>query len=194
MDGVNTKDNLVWLTAREHFIAHVFLAKIHGKSQWYAVMMFKAGKHRVVNSRLYDISKRLHSEWMSETYLGTTLPPDHKAKIAKSLIGNTRTLGRNLSKEHKEKIISSLIGNKRTEGFVHSEITKRQMSASHSGDKHHYFGKSRSDEVKQKISSKLKGMQGPNPGVLRSEEVRAKIRASVLATIARKQLAANPNP
>jgi hypothetical protein len=58
LGGSNSRNNLVWLTAREHFIAHVLLEHVHGGPQWYAVMMFAAEQQRVINSRLYNIAKR----------------------------------------------------------------------------------------------------------------------------------------
>jgi len=188
LGGNNDASNLVYITAREHFLCHFLLAKIHGGSQWYAVMIFKAGDNRVLNSKLYEIAKIKHAIWMSENFKGKPLNPEHKSKISFSLKGNTRTLGRSLSEEHRLKISKSLIGNTRTLGMKVSESTKQKMSESRSGEKHHYYGKSRSDSVKFKISESLKGRKnGPW-----SEEVKNKIRAGVLAANARKVI--NPNP
>ena len=75
MGGSDEKENLVYLTAREHFIAHFLLAKHYGENQWYPVMMFKQGlnAHRngtKINSYLYEASKKnhkkIHSEFMKE--------------------------------------------------------------------------------------------------------------------------------
>lgn len=38
--GKNTKDNLVNLTAREHYIAHLLLAKIYDDSKMYAAVVY----------------------------------------------------------------------------------------------------------------------------------------------------------
>ena len=50
-------NNLVDLTAREHFIAHFLLAKIHGGNQWFAIRKMRGNDGFYVNSRLYEIAK-----------------------------------------------------------------------------------------------------------------------------------------
>lgn len=191
MGGLEQKSNLVVLTAREHFLAHYLLAKINGGSQWYAVMIFKAGNHRVVNSRLYEIAKTKHALWMSNKFKGQKLSEAHKSKIAKSLLGNTRTLGTISSNETRNKISKSLFGNTYNLGKTASAETKIKMSEARSGEKHHYFGKVRSEEVKLKLSRALSGRK-TKPW---SDEVKAKMRSSALAYSARsKQAGINPNP
>ena len=63
LGGTNDSENLVKLTAREHFIAHLLLAKIHGGTLWHAVKLM-ASVHRY-NSRLYEVARRKHSEFLS---------------------------------------------------------------------------------------------------------------------------------
>jgi len=58
LGGSDDSSNLVALTAREHFIAHVLLAKIHGGTMWQAVIVMKGGKNRYCNSRLFEIARR----------------------------------------------------------------------------------------------------------------------------------------
>lgn len=74
LGGSNEKDNLVKLTAREHFICHYLLAKIYQKDtfEWYkmnhAFMMMKCNslsQQRYFNSRLYDALKSSRSTLMS---------------------------------------------------------------------------------------------------------------------------------
>ena len=187
LGGSDAPDNLVWLTAREHFVAHVLLAKMHGGSQWYAVMMFAAGEKRTVNSRLYEAAKKHHAVWMAENYSGRKLPETHRAAISLGMKGNTNTKGSTLSEEHRASISSALKGNLNTLGHRHSTETKTLMSLTRSGDKHYYFGKSRSDETKAKISKALTGKTRP----ARTEETKVRIRAGVLAANAAR---INPNP
>jgi len=42
-------------------------------------------------------------------------------------------------------------------GFKHNDITKQKISDSHKGEKHHLYGKERSEEVKQKLRVKALG-------------------------------------
>lgn len=68
LGGVDDKSNLILLTAREHFIAHRLLAKIHKDSLdlKIAVLLMatapKDGNNVVVNSRLYEILRTDVSE------------------------------------------------------------------------------------------------------------------------------------
>jgi len=60
LDGTDEPDNLVVLTAREHFVAHMMLAHIHGGNQWYSVKVMthgRQGKH-YPNSRLFEIARK----------------------------------------------------------------------------------------------------------------------------------------
>jgi hypothetical protein len=59
LGGSDDSSNLVVLTAREHFVAHILLAKIHGGLMWQAVMIMKGGKNRYFNSRLFEMARRV---------------------------------------------------------------------------------------------------------------------------------------
>ena len=76
MNGTDEKDNLVDLTAREHFIAHLLLLKIYPKQYGLikAVMMMTVGnsiqkEHRSMN-RMYSWLKEKHSNEMSRLQNG----------------------------------------------------------------------------------------------------------------------------
>lgn len=60
--GQNTKDNLVNLTAREHYVCHLLLAKIYNDwKMWCAVTMMmsssQGNRDFKQNSRLYEMAK-----------------------------------------------------------------------------------------------------------------------------------------
>ena len=75
LGGTNNKNNLVDLSAREHCIAHLLLAKIHGGPMWHAAnMMLINGK--IKSSRLYAAIRKHHAEQMSGT-----LSPNFKGSI-----------------------------------------------------------------------------------------------------------------
>jgi hypothetical protein len=136
MGGSDRPDNLVWLTAREHFVAHVLLAKTHGGPQWFAVMMFAAGEKRTVNSRLYEAAKKHHAVWMAENYSGRKLPEKHRAAISAGLSGNTNTRGASLSPTHRAAIAESLRGNTNNAGRKASAETRAKMAAARRGRGH----------------------------------------------------------
>lgn len=67
LGGSDSVENLVSLTAREHFLCHYLLTKMYDKetNEWYkmvhAFLMMKAGSvkmYRYFNSRLYETLKR----------------------------------------------------------------------------------------------------------------------------------------
>ena len=78
--GDDSKDNLVKLTAREHYIAHALLAEIYEKEshEWYkmnhAFMMMKLDNKnrasRYYNSRYYELKRKDFSKVMSHSQSG----------------------------------------------------------------------------------------------------------------------------
>jgi len=60
MGGTDDKCNLVNLTAREHFLAHYLLAKMHGGDNWKPLLYWKEQ-----NSRLYEIARKEVKKFMS---------------------------------------------------------------------------------------------------------------------------------
>jgi hypothetical protein len=81
LGGRDEVQNLVRLTAREHFICHALLAEMYedGKTEWYkmnlAFKMMKPDSHthkgnRYFNSRLYELKRKDFSKVMSEVQTG----------------------------------------------------------------------------------------------------------------------------
>jgi hypothetical protein len=79
LGGDNTKENIVSLTAREHFICHFLLTKMYKKNtnSWYkmnhAFMIMKASnidQYRYFNSRLYESCRNNFKEVMSQIQSG----------------------------------------------------------------------------------------------------------------------------
>lgn len=62
LGGLDNKDNLIYLTPREHLLAHYILAKAFGGNQWFSVNLMmksenpyqKRKNFTVLNSRLYE--------------------------------------------------------------------------------------------------------------------------------------------
>jgi hypothetical protein len=147
MGGSNDKDNLVALTARQHYVAHWMLAKACGGSAARAFfMMSNFGKYGTVNSTTYDKARKEyakqvslqmkeqpnvpefteeHREKLRQAKLGTKLTDEHKAKVGQAQIG------RKLSEETKRKISEAKKGiATRGSGWSHSEETKMKMKQS----------------------------------------------------------------
>ena len=145
LGGLDDKENLVWLTPREHWLAHKLLLRIfptHPKIQQ-ALWMMSHTRGLIKSSREYELL-RLKCQNGLKTNLGKDFSDEHRAKIGlvhkgKIVSQETRAklrqkaLGRKLSKEAKSKCAQA---SKLSEGFrgkSHSEESKAKTSASLKG-------------------------------------------------------------
>lgn len=71
--GTDDPSNLVDLTLREHYIAHILLAKIHGGTLWHAVNLM--GRKKQYTNRHYERSRIEHSKLLSEQNKRTKSKP-----------------------------------------------------------------------------------------------------------------------
>lgn len=143
LGGNDLDDNLVDLTPREHFIAHLMLAKIHGGKLWLALLMMTSDgskiKHRTT-SRQYELIRKqaiIH--------------------ISDSLKGNKRRRGIPHTVETKLKISKSGKGKKRPwmllnnnrKGKHHTVESKIKISKNHKG----MSGKKQSQKQRQTVAN-----------------------------------------
>jgi hypothetical protein len=136
MGGTDDPSNLIELTVEEHAEAHRKLWEQYGNIKDYCAwkgLEGTIGKEEIVRL-LMDPTGRVHTEEtkqkMSEAHKGKSkhteeskeklrqfrtgmkLSEEHKAKISKSLEGNTRMVGKKLSEETKQKLSEAGKGNK----------------------------------------------------------------------------------
>lgn len=124
LGGSDDRSNLVFLTAREHFLAHMLLAKIHGGNLWLPVVRMKRFKDgSKANSRLYEIGRIANAKEVSKRLKGTKLTEEHKQKISDSGRGAKR------SDETKQRISAALKDKPK------SEQHKRSLSKANLGCK-----------------------------------------------------------
>ena len=74
LNGSDTKDNLVYLTPEEHYVAHLLLIKIHPNNHSLvhaAIMMTVTGKDHIRNNKLYGWLRRKHSKAISQKQSGS---------------------------------------------------------------------------------------------------------------------------
>lgn len=163
MGGSDDVHNLVALTAREHFIAHWLLWKIH--------------KNKQMAHAFHMMSKYAKSSY---AYAAT------KQAIGQAMQRNQRAAGAVRSPEVREKIRQARLGTKR------SEETKRKISQSKKGTKYApiteeginnkrlaHLGKKHSEESRRKMSESKKGIPSPKKGKKlkpHSEETKQKMR------------------
>jgi len=127
--GSNDKSNIVALTAREHFIAHLLLAKIYGGKMSHAVWRMI---DRAKSGRIYEMLKLQKSKLMKELKPGRF----NKGVKKKPITDSHRKA---LSESKKGFVLSDYSIKKRNDnrkksaekrGFWASEETKKKMSMS----------------------------------------------------------------
>lgn len=150
LGGDDSPDNVVRLTAEEHFVAHQILVKIHPLDHRIAHAAAMMANTRPTN-KFYGWLRRKYSEARRTEMLGKKMPPrtaEHSAKLGRKghkrcvgrvLSPETRAKigsanrGRKLTPEHRQKLTAALIGNQRTRGLEHSAESRAKMSSAHRG-------------------------------------------------------------
>lgn len=173
--------NIVILTAREHFIAHLLLAKIHG-----GVMAFAAHSMALngrYGARRYAWFREEAAVYMSEVRKGAGNPmfgkkqsPEHVAKCVAARTGRPSPLkGRKISEAHRQRIKEA---QRNRPSRPHSADTRERISRAKLGQpssqkgvplsierRRHLSeintGKRRTEEEKRRISASLKGQPKP---------------------------------
>jgi hypothetical protein len=146
--GDNSISNLVYLTAREHFIAHKLLCKIHPTIKgiqfaFWAMVVYKSKKNQreyKISSREYQLIREDISIIMRELKTGGKTPhsAETKLKIKTALTGKKK------SKEHTTKIWearnrngNNIPWNKGLKGVqTVSDETREKMRLAHLGKKY----------------------------------------------------------
>lgn len=161
LGGSNAADNLVVLTAREHFIAHLLLTKCtkgtDRKSMAYALWnMVNRDKRGRTSSKMYENLRIKHSKFLSEELTGKNNP----------------MFGKIHSEETRLKISEGVKGLKR------SAETKRKISEANKGSNNSMYGIPNTQEQKDASSKRWKEN---NP--MHKIEVVEKIRKAKNGTI-----------
>lgn len=151
--GKDEPDNLVNLTAREHYIAHLLLAKIYDDVKMYsAVTYMQTTRHKgrtfKFNSRLYEaLRKRFFSARKGYHHTKSA-----RIKMSEAKRGDKHPFyGKHLSEEHRRRLSEAKKGERHPNyGNRLSEETRRKMSKAHKG-------KIFSEGTRRKLSEIKKG-------------------------------------
>lgn len=145
LNGTDDKDNLVLLTAKEHYLCHKLLTYIY-KGNRRVVWAF----HKMTYSKNGDHIK-CSRDYLYVKELMKLIPVSNETrqKLSKSLTGNKNLLGHKHSLETRLKIAQK---SSRKRNFKHSLETKRKISEAHKGKKI-------SEETKKKIGEKSKNIK-----------------------------------
>lgn len=199
LGGLDELDNLVNLTAREHFICHWLLTKIYptGEEHWKminAFRMMRAENPRQqrykskITARVYDKLKTTYSELQSRNrkgikngFYGKHHTNEVRQRISKANKGRVQPL------DEKEKQIKAITGKKRT---PFSEEWRANLSKNHKSKKG--YDCSISDETRKKISEQLKGRkQDPTVVKARAEKIKGSKREKIQCPHCQQDIAVN---
>jgi hypothetical protein len=174
--GNDNPDNLVYLTAREHFIAHKLLCEIHPDDTklFHAYWMMSTTnittkfyqREYKVSSYEYDRLKTKAAEISRARFINQPKSEEHKQKLRKPKTEAHKKhmsqsfKGRKFSIETRKKLSIANTGN------IHSEETKRKISNT-------MRGRITSEETRKKLSDAKKGRKF-------SEEHKQKLREAKL--------------
>ena len=141
LGGNNSKENLIRLTAQDHYFAHELLAKIHGGGMSHALwMMTTCGKYKASRIR-YEEARKNHSKAIREKLIGAITgrkkTKEEIEKISKSL------------KAHFEKNTNPMKGVKKTK--EQREVTRKALLNYYKTNHGTRLGKKASEETKQKL-------------------------------------------
>lgn len=151
LKGSNKPSNIIELTGREHFLAHLFLAKslICNKQNswklWHAVNLMMYDKRRIYNSKSYQFVKEQYSEKFSEYMLDKWR--NDKEYRRKHSIGTSKGVKRSWN------------------NYTESEKKERLMKSNFTGDgvkfgkENPVYGKKQSKEHIEKRFKNIKGIK-----------------------------------
>jgi len=145
LGGTDERENLILLTAREHFVAHALLMKHFEKvgskekykmSQAFVLMGRVCGAEKRKNSRLYMRARKVIAEELSKRCTGTIIVKDVKTGIRIGRVSNDHPKylsgewvffhkGMKRSKEFKKKLSKTISGEGNPNARL--EITKEYL-------------------------------------------------------------------
>ena len=131
LGGLDEADNLVYLTAREHFVAHQLLVKIHNTSKLIhaANCMANTNGHRI-NGKKY--------QWIKEKW------------IKEAAHSHSEKAKRNISLAQNKRYAKIFEEN----GYYQTEEHRLKNSEANKGEKNSMYGKTHSEEARKKMSEK----------------------------------------
>jgi len=132
LGGNNSKDNLVDLTPKEHFIVHILLCKFTlGKARIKMLNALHSMIYFTAKRRNYKTTSRIVEKLRIEFQKNNPVfDPEVRRKIG---IGNK---GKKVSKESRLKMSKARMGNKNALGLKHSEEFKQRMKNINKGNKY----------------------------------------------------------
>jgi len=181
--GTNEADNLVMLSGREHFIAHMLLWKIYPKvpALAYAAMMMSNRAISKVNSYLYEALKQDFAKKVSEKRRGKSYKDLVGQKFTKLTVVELADFYESPSGSRQVRwlcqcdcgnIITVVGGSLTTKNTQSCGCLLVELGKTYTGENNPFFGKKHTEETKEKFKTRnyLRGEDHPSFGVKFSEE------------------------
>jgi hypothetical protein len=139
LGGDDRKENIVFLTPEEHYVAHQLLIKIHPNHHGIAFAALMMSKSRKGNKtygwlrRKADVTRpprsAQHNKKIGDANKGKKRSAEYRMKISTSL------KGRKISAEVRKRMSAALVGHKRTAGLHWSDERRAKHSLATKGVK-----------------------------------------------------------
>lgn len=159
LGGGDTPDNLIVLSARQHFVCHRLLTKMTtGKAKskmvlavWSFIRQSKDQQRETITGRKYEVIRKQHSQVMSELMSGPNNPmygKKHRPEVG--LAVSRQNKGRKRSEETKQRMRKAFKTRPQSMPEYYTAERRRKMSEISSQKRH-------SEETKKKMSKMRKG-------------------------------------
>jgi hypothetical protein len=200
LGGSDNADNLVDLTAREHFVCHWLLTKIYTGDARYkmlnALRMMRAEKigqqryNNKITARVYENIKEEYAQLQSvlrsgkgNGFYGKTHTEEARQRISSANTGRIQT------QQEKEKQIAAITGRKRA---PFSEEWRAKMSKSKQGENNNRYGIKITEDTRKKMSAKAIGRkQSAETVQKKADAIRGSKREKKLCPHCNQQIAVN---
>lgn len=201
LGGTDDKENITFITAREHFVCHWLLIKIYpvGEAHWKmlnALRMMRAENPNQkryttkITSRVYAKLKEEYAVLQSEKNkgVGNGMYGKNHTEEAKRRISEANT-GRIQPAEEKAKQVTGQTGRKRA---PFSQEWRNKLSKAGSGENNSRYGVKVSEETKQKMRERAIGRkQDPETIKKKADAVRGSKREKRLCPHCSQEIAVN---
>jgi hypothetical protein len=203
LNGTDDRENIAFITPREHFICHWLLTKMTTGEDRYkmlnALRMMRAENpgqkryHTKITARVYESLRLEYARLQSERIRGENNPMWGKTHTeeARRAISEKNT-GKKLTEEQIARQVAAQTGRKRA---PFSEEWRARLSESKRGEKNNRYGIELSEETKQKIREKAIGRkQSEDTKKKKADAIRGRAKPKRLCPHCQKMIAVNTYP
>lgn len=203
LGGSDDIDNVVELTAREHFVCHWLLVKMTtGEAHFKmlnALRMMRAEKpgqkryQTAITSRVYESIKQEYSRLQSERIRGENNPMwgrTHTEEARRAI--SEKNTGKKPTEDQISRQVAAQRGRKRA---PFSEEWRAKMAEKKKGKNNPRYGVELSEETRQKIGDQIRGRkQTAEEKARRAEANRGKVKPKRLCPHCQQMIAVNTYP